>query len=102
MIFTVDGLRHGQLVRSIAGRDQGTYYLIWNTYGEKFIEVVDGVKHPVAKPKKKNIKHVRITMVVATEIEDAILGGEVVKDTQIATAIQKRLNELEEGDRFHG
>ncbi|HOP73571.1 MAG TPA: KOW domain-containing RNA-binding protein [Bacillota bacterium] len=102
MIFTVDGLRYGQLVRSIAGRDQGTYYLIWKTIGEKFIEVVDGVKHPVSKPKKKNIKHVRVTMVVATEIEEAVLSGKEVKDGQIATAIQKRLNELEEGDRFHG
>ncbi len=102
MIFTVDGLRYGQLVRSIAGRDQGTYYLIWKTHGEKFIEVVDGVKHPISKPKRKNIKHVRITMAVATDIEDAILSGKTIKDAQIVSAIQKRLNELEEGDRFHG
>lgn len=102
MILTVDGLRHGQLIRSIAGRDKGTYYLIWNTIGERFIEVVDGKKHPIAKAKKKNLKHVKITMLVATEIENAISRGEVVKDPQIAAAIKERINELEEGDRFHG
>ncbi|HOJ76576.1 MAG TPA: KOW domain-containing RNA-binding protein [Bacillota bacterium] len=102
MIVTVDGLRQGQLVRSIAGRDKGQYYLIWDFIGDKYIEVVDGIKHPVNKPKKKNLKHVRVTMVVATQIEEAILKSERITDSQIATAIKERINELEEGDRFHG
>jgi ribosomal protein L14E/L6E/L27E len=102
MILTVDGLRHGQLICSLAGRDKGCYYIIWNTFGDRFIEVVDGNKHPIAKAKKKNLKHVKITMLVATEIENAISRGELVKDAQIVAAIKKRINELEEGDRFHG
>ena len=102
MIETVDGLRHGQLVRSIAGRDQGMYYIIWDMFGEKYIEVVDGVKHTISKPKKKNLKHIRITMIVATEIEEAVLRGDLLKDSQITVAIKRRKNELEEGDRFRG
>ncbi|HYH04486.1 MAG TPA: KOW domain-containing RNA-binding protein [Bacillota bacterium] len=102
MIETVDGLRHGQLVSSIAGRDKDGFYLIWNTIGERYIEVVDGEKHPIAKPKKKNLKHMMITMLVATDIEDLILKGQSVKDFQIAAAIRRKKNELEEGDRFHG
>jgi len=102
MLMTAEGLRRGQLVCSVAGRDRQKYYLIWNMDGEKFIEVVDGVKHPVIRPKKKSLKHVKISMVVATEIEEAILRGEIVRDSQIAAAIDQRQNELEEGDRFHG
>ncbi|HEY8463908.1 MAG TPA: KOW domain-containing RNA-binding protein [Bacillota bacterium] len=102
MFKTVDGLRYGQLIRSTAGRDRGSLYLIWRTDGEKYLEVVDGEKRPVAKPKKKNLKHVMITMLVATEIEDLVLKGLPVKDFQIAAAIRSKKKELEEGDRFHG
>lgn len=102
MIDTVDGLRYGQLVSATAGHDQGCFYLIWDLVGEHYIEVVDGGKHPVARPKRKNLKHVKVSMVVATEIEELILKGQTVKDFQIAAAIRSKKNELEEGDRFNG
>jgi large subunit ribosomal protein L14e len=102
MIDTVTKLRHGQLVISIAGRDQGCPYLVWNLMGIRFIQVVDGNKHPVTKPKRKNLKHIKATMLVAREIEELILKGQIVKNFQIAAAIRSKKNELEEGDRFNG
>ncbi len=102
MITTVDGLRYGQLVRSIAGRDQNNLYLILSLINDRFIEVADGVKHRVANPKKKNLKHVRVKMLVAKDIEEIILRGESVLDSQVSTAIQRLKNELEEGDRLNG
>jgi ribosomal protein L14E/L6E/L27E len=101
-IITVDGLRRGQLVRSIAGRDQAQLYLIYNLVGEHFVEVVDGKKHPVTKPKKKNVKHVRITLSVATDIETAINQGQIISNTAVLTAIHRLQKQLEEGERFHG
>lgn len=97
-----DELRCGQLVRSLAGRDKGSYYFIWKIVDKRYIEVVDGMKHLIANPKKKNIKHVRVMKLVATEIENTIMNGDSIKDSQIVTAIRHRINELEEGDRFHG
>lgn len=97
-----DGLRYGQLLCSLAGRDKGSYYIIWKTVGKRYIEAVDGLKHPIAKPKKKNLKHVRVMKLVATEIENTIMNGDLMKDAQIVAAIRNRINELEEGDRFHG
>ena len=102
MITTVDGLRFGQLVRSIAGRDCNQFYLILNLIGDKFVEVVDGDKHPINKSKKKNVKHLKITMLVSKEIETSISKGELVDNSEIAAAINRLKNELEEGDRFHG
>jgi large subunit ribosomal protein L14e len=102
MIDTVDGLRHGQLVRSTAGRDQGCLYLIWDLVGDRFIEVVDGNKHSITRPKRKNLRHVKVLMLVAAEIEEQILTGQTLKDYQIAAAIRSKKNELEEGDRFNG
>jgi large subunit ribosomal protein L14e len=102
MIDTVDGLRHGQLVRSTAGRDQGCLYLIWDLVGDRFIEVVDGNKRSITRPKRKNLRHVKVLMLVAAEIEEQILTGQTLKDYQIAAAIRSKKNELEEGDRFNG
>ncbi|MGE5581653.1 MAG: RNA-binding protein [Bacillota bacterium] len=102
MITTVEGLRYGQLVRSTAGRDRNRYYLILGLLNDHFIEVVDGFSHPVAKAKKKNLKHVKVLMLIAREIEEKVLKGESIADSQISSAIKRLQNELEEGERFDG
>ena len=102
MTTTVDGLRYGQLVSSIAGRDLRAYYLIANRDDSKFLLVVDGKKHPLARPKKKNLKHLKIIMAVANEIEEAFNSGIRVTDNQIAAAISRLRDQLEEGGRLNG
>ncbi|MCL6589150.1 MAG: KOW domain-containing RNA-binding protein [Firmicutes bacterium] len=102
MITTVDGLRYGQLVRSTAGRDRNQYYLIFRMVGDRFLEVVNGLNHPVVKPKRKNIKHLKIFMIVDREIESLLSNGEMIKDSVIQAAIQRIVSEFEEGDRLNG
>lgn len=102
MITTIQGLRYGQLVTSLAGRDRQRYYLIVNWADNKFLFLVDGKKHFLVRPKKKNLKHVKITMAVALEIETAFNSGTKVTDTQIAAAISRLKDQLEEGDRLNG
>jgi ribosomal protein L14E/L6E/L27E len=102
MVTTAQGLRRGQMVRSTAGRDSGRYYLIVDLTKERPIRVADGVKHLIAGPKKKNLKHLRVTLAIAREIEEAFSAGETVSDTQIQTAIHRLINQLEEGERTHG
>lgn len=102
MITTVDGLRHGQLVRSIRGRDRNDYYLIAGMVGDRFIKAVNGKNHPLAKPKPKNLKHVKVTMLVAKEMETALANGDTIRDTEIVALIKRLSKELEEGDRLDG
>lgn len=102
MITTVEGLRYGQMVESIQGRDCNKYYLIYGLIGDKYLSLVDGDKHPIAKPKKKNIKHVRVTMCVDKDIEESISRGESVHNSRIISAIERMRNQHEEGGRFHG
>ena len=97
MLTTVDGLRHGQLVRSIAGRDANHYYLIFDLEGDKYLMLVDGLHHRVVNPKKKNIKHVKVLMLVNKEIEELVFKGEIISDFEVIQAINKMKNELEEG-----
>src|SRR5512138_1885232 len=102
MITTVDGLRHGQLVRSTAGRDRNQYYLIFRMVEDRFLEVVNGLNHPVVKPKRKNIRHLKIFMVVDREIENRITNREIIRDSVISSVIKRMVSESEEGDRFNG
>lgn len=95
-------LRRGQLVRSQAGRDRGNYYLLFDRLNDRLVQLVDGVKHPLARPKPKNLKHLGLTKLVASEIETALASGTIVADLQITSAISRLRNELEEGDRLHG
>jgi ribosomal protein L14E/L6E/L27E len=102
MITTVDGLRHGQLVRSTAGRDCNQYYLIFRMVGDRFLEVVNGINHPVVKPKRKNIKHLKIFMIVDREIESLFSNGKIIRDSVIVSAVNRMVSESEEGDRLNG
>jgi hypothetical protein len=70
--------------------------------GDRFLEVVNGINHPVVKPKRKNIRHLKIIMMVDREIEGLILNGEIIRDSVISAAIKRMVSESEEGDRFNG
>lgn len=102
MITTVDGLRFGQLIISSSGRDSNQIGLIIGMIDDHYIEIADGIKHPVARAKKKNVKHVKVKMLIAKEIEESLLKGESIGDIQVKEAIQRLKNELEEGERFDG
>ncbi len=49
----------GMMARSGAGRDKGSLYLIMKTEGE-YVYLTDGVRRPLAKPKKKKYRHIQI------------------------------------------
>ncbi len=53
------GLKPGQLVRSLAGRDKGKHYLVIGELDQKHVLLVDGRSRPVSRPKKKNIIHLQ-------------------------------------------
>lgn len=56
----VDEVRTGQLVSSTQGRDKGRYYLVVSKSEDDFILVTDGEYRGIEKPKKKNLKHLKI------------------------------------------
>lgn len=50
----------GQIVSSRAGRDKNRFMVVVSS-DEKFIYLCDGKERPLARPKRKNIKHVAFT-----------------------------------------
>lgn len=66
--------RTGQLVRSIAGRDKGTEYLVIRAEGN-YIYVADGKTRRLERLKKKKIKHVQGSYEISDEIVECLENG---------------------------
>ena len=51
--------KRGMLAVSMAGHDRGKVYVVWSET-EDTVLLTDGDLRPLAKPKKKNKKHIQI------------------------------------------
>ena len=77
-------LQVGQLVRSRAGRDLGSYYLIYRLDANK-VWLVDGRGRTAANPKAKNPRHLQRTNLVAAEFAAKLQTGSLTpEDTRAA------------------
>lgn len=50
----------GSVVKSTAGRDQGSYYVA-TAAEDRFVFIADGKRHKLESPKRKNVKHISPT-----------------------------------------
>ena len=64
-------LLKGSVVRAAAGRDGGGYFVVTDA-DEKYCFIADGKSRKLVKPKRKNIKHIRVTdsMIDLNDITD--------------------------------
>lgn len=77
---------------SMAGRDTGCLYLVSSLLNTSSCLVVDGKLKPLSKPKKKNLKHLKIIGNAENQLE-SLENKAGNKDAQI----RKILKEFEKG-----
>lgn len=65
----------GSVVKSLAGRDQGGYYVAVEAE-DRFVFIADGKERKLEKPKRKNVKHISP---VGKEIDIAGLTNKKLK-----------------------
>lgn len=58
----------GEIVISKAGRDIGKHYIVVGQENSSFVNIADGDVRRVEHPKRKNIKHLRLTGDVIEEL----------------------------------
>lgn len=80
-------LRLGQLVHSRAGRDQDKAFIVVGMSGGSFAYIVDGEMRKVDNPKKKNIKHLQLTGLIAETIAEKLAKGDPVNNSEIRKAL---------------
>jgi len=83
------GLRLGQLVRSRAGRDAGRLYAVVGILDERFVKLADGKSRPIARAKKKNVKHVVPETTVLEEIARKLEQNRPVTDAELREALAR-------------
>lgn len=85
--------RIGKVAYSKAGRDAGRPFVIISLVDEKFVLVADGDLRKIENPKLKNIKHVQITNIIAEDVKNYLVNGEMPENH----IIRKNLKKIQEG-----
>lgn len=82
----------GQMVKSVAGRDMGQYFVVVQM-DETYIYLVNGNTRRLEAPKKKKKKHVQITHTVAQELADKIRNDDKLSNAEIRRSLKDFIQE---------
>jgi large subunit ribosomal protein L14e len=78
----------GKVALSRSGRDEGKYFIIIGIINENYVYISDGTLRTMDKPKKKKIKHLYITDIVAEDIRSLLQAGDKVNNSAIKKYLQ--------------
>lgn len=73
----------GKVVISKLGRDTGNYYIVIKQIDDNYVLLADGRLKTVEKPKKKRLKHLKMTDVLAADIKKYIMSNKQNLDIMI-------------------
>lgn len=73
----------GKVVHSKSGRDKGKYFIVIGIIDAEYVYISDGDLRKIEKPKKKKIKHLGFTNLMADEIREAILSDGRISNSKI-------------------
>ena len=84
----------GRVVISRQGHDRGKAFLVVGLPDELYVLIADGDSRKLAKPKRKQAKHLIPKPYVATETLEAILKQAQTADSDIRKALKTYLNTI--------
>ena len=77
----------GRVVISTQGHDEGRWYAILSVLDERMVLLVDGDTRKLAKPKKKQVKHLR-ALPLTIQVEGKGASGGPLADSDIRKALK--------------
>lgn len=78
----------GRIAVSTAGRDKDRCFVIIDIIDEQYVYIADGMLRTKDRPKKKKVKHLRISPQVLDGIAAKLKAGARVFDAEIRSAIR--------------
>ncbi len=82
-----ESVKIGQVVYSIAGRDQGRFYVVVEVIDDSYVKIADGVKHKIEHTKSKKTKHFKQQDAVLPSIADKLEQGKELCNAEIKKAL---------------
>lgn len=82
------GVRPGAIVRSLAGRDQGTCFVVMRQVDDRRFAVADGRNRSVDRPKVKNRRHLEVLGWLQAELMQRLERGDRISDMDIERALR--------------
>lgn len=79
----MESVKLGQVVISKAGRDKKRAFIIIDIIDEDYVYLSDGDLRKVEKPKKKKVKHIKETTIIADTIKEKLIQRENVLNFEI-------------------
>jgi ribosomal protein L14E/L6E/L27E len=79
----------GSIIKTTSGRDLGRYYVIYQVVDEHYLLLVDGYKHGVNNPKRKNVKHIVLIYPADEELASAIVEKKNNLDADIRATLRR-------------
>ena len=76
----------GDIVRSLAGRDKGRYFVVMRTE-ENFCLLVDGDLRKIDRMKRKKVKHIKWARVSSEFVAGKLAAGEKVTNSEVRRAL---------------
>ncbi|MEG0308292.1 MAG: KOW domain-containing RNA-binding protein [Clostridium sp.] len=78
----------GKVVHSKSGRDKGKSFIIIGIIDAEYVYISDGDLRKIEKPKKKKIKHLVFTNILAEDIRISILSEGKINNSKIRKFLQ--------------
>lgn len=78
----------GKVVHSKSGRDKDRYFIIIGIIDEEYVYIADGDLRKIEKPKRKKVKHLSFTNLVANDVREAILSNSKISNSKIRKFLQ--------------
>lgn len=89
-------IKQGDIVKALAGRDNGKYFLVVFTKDD-IAYIVDGKRRKVLKPKKKNVKHIKcVESESQKELAQRIHQGQLIGNQKVNRAIMTVQQKIQE------
>ncbi len=87
-------IEKASVVRSTAGRDTGSLFLVLELLPDNYAYVIDGKTRRIEKPKRKKLKHLAFVRKDESRIREKLLNGERLTNAEIRKYLSALLAEL--------
>ena len=77
----------GMVVESTAGRDKDRYFVVLSCVPEGYCYLADGKVRKVDMPKKKKMKHLRVTDFFLNTIAEKLAAEQTVTNSMVRRAL---------------